>query len=166
MTSNQEPSPPSGSGGLCWGIKRSFLRYLSRLPDGQCSVTDGASPVPGPLFVFTAADGQPEDPPDGPTVLRYCGDVRFKGHFGFLKVRVAAPWLEIAGAGGKLSAVGIGREPVPRQPLVTFRIRRDEDGVVFRGTDVRLTAEGAELFGDHYPVGEPFDDFVFEMPRR
>jgi len=31
---------------------------------------------------------------------------------------------------------------------------------------VRLTAEGSELFGEHYPAGEPFDDFVFEMPGR
>lgn len=176
MTPNQEPSPPSGSGGLRWGIKHSFLRYLSSLPDGQCSVTDGASAVTedttpplGPLFLFTAADDQPEGPPDGPTVLRYRGDVRFKGHFGSLRVRVADPWLEIAGAEGKLSAIGIGREPVPRQPLVTFRVLRDEgapeeDGTVFRGIDVRLTAEGSELFGDHYPVGEPFEDFAFEMP--
>jgi len=188
MTSNQELSPPAGSGGLRWGIKHSFLRYLGSLPDAQCSVTDGASAVTddttpplGPLFVFTAADDQPPDdqladdqlhsPPGGPTVLRYRGDVRFKGHFGFLRVRVADPWLEIAGDEGKLSAVGIGSEPAPRQPLVTFRVRRDGDGpgeggTVFRGTDVRLTAEGSELFGDHYPVGEPFDDFVFEMPRR
>jgi len=81
---------------------------------------------------------QPAGPPDGPTVLRYRGDVRFKGHFGFLRVRVADPWLEIEGAEGKLSAVGIGGEPVPRQSLVTFRVRRDEggpqkDGTVFRG---------------------------------
>jgi hypothetical protein len=167
MTSNPEPSHPSGAGGLRWGIKRSFLRYLSSLPDGQCSVTDGASaltdgvsPVPGPLFAFTADDDQP----DGPTVLRYRGDVRFRGHFGFLRVRVADPWLEITGDEGKLSAIGIGSEPVPRRLLVTFRVRR-EDGMAFRGIDVRLTAEGSELFGDNYPVGESFDDFDFEMPQ-
>jgi hypothetical protein len=192
MTSSQEAFPPSGSGSLCWGIKHSFLRYLGSLPDGQCSVTDGASavtggasPAPGPLFVFTAAGDKPHSPPDGPTVLRYRGDVRFKGHFGFLRVRVADPWLEIAGDEGKLSALGIGGDPVPRRPLVTFRVRRaeggpegdgteedgpeengpEENGTVFRGTDVRLTVEGSELFGDHYPAGEPFDDFAFEMPR-
>ena len=66
----------------------------------------------------------------------------------------------------ELSAVGIGDAPVPRHPLVTFRVQRDEHGVAFRGADVRLTVEGSELFGDNCQVGEPFDDLNFEMPRR
>src|SRR4051794_17778606 len=72
MTTGPEPSPPD-AGTLRWGLKRRFLQYLAGLADGQCSVTDGASLAPGPLFVFTAADDPPDHPSGGRTVLRYRG---------------------------------------------------------------------------------------------
>jgi hypothetical protein len=68
---------------------------------------------------------------------------------------------------GTLSAAGIGPEPAPRHRIVTFQVQEDEgeaDGpAVRRGTDVRLTVDGVELFGDVYAVGELFDDLAFEV---
>jgi Htaa len=163
MTTGPEPSPPD-AGTLRWGLKHRFLQYLAGLADGQCSVTDGASLAPGPLFVFTAADDPPDRPSGGRTVLRYRGDLRFRGHAGFLRVRIADPWLELDGSQGALTAVGIGPEPAPRRPLVTFRVQPNGPGAAFRGTDVRLTEEGSELFGDVYEVGEVFDDLAYTAP--
>ena len=156
------PSSSGGAGSLRWGLKLRFLQYVANLPDGQCSVTEGAHLAPGPLFVFLA-DEAGVDTAEQATVLRFRGDLRFKGHMGFLKVRIADPWLELDGDEGTLSALGLGGETAPRLPLATFRVRAEEEGGS-RGTEVRLTAEGSELFGDVYAVGELFDDFVFDLP--
>jgi hypothetical protein len=155
------PSSSGGAGSLRWGLKLRFLQYVANLPDGQCSVTDGGRLAPGPLFVFPADEGAAGGA--AATVLRFRGDLRFKGHMGFLKVRIADPWLELDGDEGTLSALGLGGDAAPRRPLATFRVRAEE-GSGSRGTEVRLTAEGSELFGDVYAVGELFDDFVFDLP--
>jgi hypothetical protein len=50
-------APSTGVGGLRWGLRSSVLQYVAGLPDGQCSVTDGAALAPGPVFVF-----EPDEP--------------------------------------------------------------------------------------------------------
>jgi len=62
--------------GLTWGIKRSFVRYLSGLPDAQVSATDGAEIVEGSLFNFPAAASTP------PPVRACCASAATSGSAG------------------------------------------------------------------------------------
>jgi len=142
-------APRAAQPGLRWEIKRSFLRYIARMPDGACSVTDGADPVDESAFRFEPAGD-----------LRFRGVVRFSGHHGFLFVRIADPELQVDGTRGTLTIAG---EPA-RVPLVTCELSAEPDGTT-KGTAVRLTAEGAELFNAVYPAGEPFDDFTIHPER-
>ncbi|MBB3663120.1 hypothetical protein FB384_002024 [Prauserella sediminis] len=54
--------------GLTWGLKRSFVAYVSRLRDGGCGAKDGGSVVDGSFFHFepaepaAAAVGDPASP--------------------------------------------------------------------------------------------------------
>jgi len=148
-------APRAAQPGLRWGIKRSFLRYIARMPDGACSVTDGADPVDESAFRFESAGD-----------LRFRGDVRFSGHHGLLFVRIADPELLVDGTRGTLTVAGDPRDPdgPERVPLVTFELTDAGDGTT-NGTVVRLTPHGAELFNSVYPAGEPFDDFTIHPER-
>jgi hypothetical protein len=149
--------------GLRWGLKKSFLDYVFRMPDGQGSVTDGAVPV-GERDVFYEHDVANSS--DG--VWAFRGDVRFSGHFGMLFVRVANPRLEIDGEKAVLSIEDPhAREDAPRVPLVTATLQQvggDGDTVIWGSNDVALTAEGVPLFNDVYSPGEPFEPLVVQLP--
>lgn len=149
--------------GLRWGLKKSFVDYVRRMPDGKGSVGDGAVPVgTGDLFYEHDAGRS------GARVWAFRGDVRFRGHFGMLFVRVANPWLEIDGSSVVLSIEDPqAREDAPRVPLVTGTLQRlgDQDGTeVWGSDDVALTAEGVALFNDVYAEGEPFEPLVVQLP--
>ncbi|MFJ3667381.1 HtaA domain-containing protein [Streptomyces sp. NPDC090106] len=151
--------------GLRWGLKKSFLDYVRRMPDGRGSVSDGAVPV-GTGDLFYEHDAERSDA----GVWAFRGDVRFSGHFGMLFVRVAHPWLRIDGTNVELSIEDPqAREDAPRIPLVTGTLRRlgSQDGTeVWGSEDVALTAEGVALFNDVYAEGEPFEPLVIQLPAR
>jgi hypothetical protein len=158
-------------GGLRWGLKESFLRYVARMPDGRCSVSDGADVVGDREFRFEP-DGKDVVPGSGAVLHRFRGDVRFSGHHGFLFVRIADPWLEVSGTSGVLSiptvvdGVSADGPPAGRLPLVTFALADTGDGApvgVIRGVRVQLTDEGSDLFNEVYPSGEPFEDLTFPL---
>jgi hypothetical protein len=175
LAEEQRTNPGPGTPGLHWGIRFAFLQYIARMPDGRCSVTGGAGVVADRIFHF---EPEPETESglgsgDGPgagsgEVWRYRGDVRFSGHFGFLYVRIADPWLTLDGSSGTLSAETIGSDGPTRLDLVTFELRplRDGEGRLrgHHGTDVRLTAAGSELFNTVYPAGDQFEDFGIVLP--
>ncbi|MGI5132515.1 HtaA domain-containing protein [Pseudonocardia sp. CA-107938] len=152
---------------LEWTIKLSFLRYIASMPDGRCSVTDGADVVMTPdaghgpfSFALDSADKT-----DGTWRLHYRGDVRFAGHHGFLFVRIADPAVVIQGGFGQLSVCGEHDGPT-RVPLVRFTVPTHDAAATttWRCTDVRLTAEGAELFGGVYHEDDVFDDLTITLP--
>ncbi|MEU6325373.1 HtaA domain-containing protein [Streptomyces sp. NPDC047009] len=149
--------------GLRWGLKKSFVDYVRRMPDGKGSVGAGAVPVgTGDLFYEHDVERS------GAGVWAFRGDVRFSGYFGMLFVRVANPWLEIDGSSVVLSIEDPqARKDAPRVPLVTGTLQRlgDQDGTeVWGSDDVALTAEGVALFNDVYAEGEPFEPLVVQLP--
>jgi hypothetical protein len=157
MTRDASPPATDPRGGLEWSIHRSFVRYIARMPDGRCSVTDGADvlgSMTSPVFHFSPA-GQ-EQRRDGMR-LSFRGDVRFSGHHGLLFVRIADPVLTVTGSHGDLTVPG----DEGSVELVQFDAAELDDGRAWRGTSVRLSAGGAELFGGVYPVGEEFDELTF-----
>ena len=168
-----EPGPGHLPFGLLWGIKRSFVAYVRRMPDGQGSIHDGAVPLGEDTILFPV--GEPVDEPlagasagapDHTWAFR--GDVRFRGHGGMLFVRVAAPLITVRGDTAELSIEDpYARAGADRVPLVTLRLEpgpAPEGAAVWLGSDVRLTEAGSELFNDVYPAGEPFEQLSVVLP--
>ncbi|ONH31642.1 HtaA domain-containing protein [Pseudofrankia asymbiotica] len=168
-TPSPDAAPKGLVHGLRWGLKRSFIDYVRRMPDGRGSVGDGAVPVgSGDLFYQHDAARSTDGSSGGPRVWAFRGDVRFSGHFGMLFVRVANPWLEIDGSTAVLSIEDPGaRDDAPRVRLVTATLQHlgDRDGTELWGSDdVALTAEGVAIFNDVYAEGEPFEPLMVQLP--
>ncbi|MBL7255984.1 HtaA domain-containing protein [Paractinoplanes lichenicola] len=151
MSTSPPPTPSSADSGLRWRIKLSFLQYISRLPDGRCSVTDGAEIIDEQEFLFAA---DTESAPEANKV-KFRGDVRFGGHHRLLFLRIADPWLEVGDDAA--ATLSIAAEP-DRIALATLDLRQTADG--YLGTDVRLTEAGSELFNLVYPAGERLDNLT------
>ena len=135
--------------GLSWSVRSTFLRYVSALPDGRIHVTEGAGLAEG-QFSF----------PEGlaaPRIRRFTGQVAFTGHFGLLSVTIAEPWLDWSGDTCLLTIADPDRG---RLPLATCLVASDRVTRAWLGREVRLTEEGAALFGGSYAVGEPLDAFT------
>jgi len=146
-----DPAAP----GLHWALKQRFLTYIARLPDGRCSVTDGAELDAAGRFHFAPAAA------DGGT-LRFRGDVRLAGHHGMLFLLVADPWLELDGDEGTVTVQTLGEDrSAERIPLATFAAPRTAATAAWEGVDLKLTPQGSQLFNAVYEPGEALDDFTF-----
>lgn len=169
-TDGTDETPTGLVHGLRWGIKRSFVDYVRRMPDGRGSVGEGAVPVgTGDLFYeYDAAASGPGG--DGATVWAFRGDVRFTGHMGMLFVRVAHPRLELRDGGSVVVTIEDpqAQAGAPRVPLVTGTLQHlgtREGTQVWGSDDVVLTAEGVPLFNEVYAEGEPFEQLVVQLPE-
>ena len=142
--------------GLHWPIKRSFIRYVARMPDGQVLGGHGVRLLDASTFVFS-----PESSDDA-SVLAFGGEVRLQAHGGALAVRIANPQVDLGGDPAVLS-VDNPEGSGPRVRLVTFAASATSAGAghtSWTGTDVRLTVEALPLFGGYYGEDEPFDDLT------
>jgi hypothetical protein len=151
--------------GLHWGIKKSFLDYVARMPDGRGIFRDGATLADGSIAVFEP-DVEAEQPEaaDADLFLAFHGDIHFSGHFGMLNVRIADPWITMRGSQAEMTVLDpYHPEAGPRLPLVRFTLesRKTEDDMrIWLGTEVHLTQEATGLFNDVYRVGEQFESIA------
>ncbi len=112
-TSSTQPASQAHEPGLHWGIKRRFLQYIARMPDGQCSTTDGATVDDTSRFHFTL-DRTDLTSAHAVGVVTCRGDVRFAGHHGMLFVAVTDPVVHLEGDRGHLTiAATPGPEDAP-----------------------------------------------------
>lgn len=151
--------------GLTWGLKRSFVAYVSRLRDGGCGAKDGGSVVDGSFFHF-----EPAGPADG-SVVRFQGDVRLVGHAGLLFVMLKDPWVEFTSDGAVLSVVDVEHWPdtSQRMPLATLEPAEPvtAEGLrVWSDVPAKLTEQGVELFNEQYAAGQPLDPVTFAVPAE
>ncbi len=161
----EEQLPP----GLTWGLKRSFVRYLSFLPDGGHSEADGASLVHGNFFHFEPAEGSSYDPATRTGTLRFRGDVRLTGHHGMLFVMIADPWVEVRDGVGVLSVVDHRQWPDRSHRLVLATLEvaapaRAGAAWVWPETAAALAADAQWLFNDQYAPGEELDPIFMVLP--
>lgn len=134
---------------LVWPIKRSFISYIERMPDGVIAVEGGVSRRDDG-FAFPGGHSA------GGAATRFAGSVTFVGHYGMLNLPVGG--IEIV-------------EPIDGEAVLTIE---DEGSSTRRCTLLRLgeptvegrhrtyaspvlTEEGAELFFDNYPAGSAFE---------
>ncbi|CAH0288569.1 hypothetical protein SRABI26_04158 [Arthrobacter sp. Bi26] len=170
---------------LRWGIKRTFISYLSRLPDGSVSADSGASIVSGSYFQFApdgggpaGEAGSPADPrtAEDPTpagigtagIRRFRGQVRLSGHHGMMSLFVADPWLEFDAEGAVLSVADPGQAPGSGARLELLRLAVPKvagtqvAGPEAAGTDwtelpAQLAPAAVDLFNGQYAAGEEMD---------
>lgn len=170
MTEQPTGGPPPGTipHGLLWGIKRSFVAYVRRMPDGQGSIHDGAQLIGEDTIHFPAVEQLEPAPEGADRRWTFGGDVRFRGHAGMLFVRVAAPVITVRGDRADLSIDDpYARPDADRVPLVTLRLQpgpAPEGAQVWLGSDVQLTEAGAVLFNEVYQPGEPFEQLSVLLP--
>lgn len=166
MTDRGPQVPSSETPCLRWGIKRSFIDYVFRMPDGGGWVTDGATATEDHVLFFEFVSVEATD--DGGQRWIFRGDVRFGGHGGFLFVRVADPVLAVVGDQATLSIIDPFEEDSEgRLDLVTVKLSRvdgSEGSVVWAGDPVELTAAGVPLFNDVYAEGTAFEPLLVRLP--
>jgi hypothetical protein len=144
---------------LRWAVKTSFVADVSKDPEGRVALDEGVIRR-GAEFDYPLDDAHDFDPVVGEGLLVFRGIVVFAGHRGLVSVRLADPWIDLAGQRGVLSVAGradaSGRRS--RVPVVDFLVRRDVTSDGLRGVEVRLTHAGAQVFERVFAEGEAFDD--------
>jgi hypothetical protein len=155
------------STGLVWGIKRSLLGYLRRLPDGVVSIDDGVGLTSDYDFHFPFRDATGLSAP-GPRVLRFGGYIHLFGHLGAMSVALANPWLHLQEDMAQLS-FEIDDEAIPERRGVLFTVALTQPSSIegdlrWDGLVPCLTPVGADLFQSNYPVGTEFDPMDVCVP--
>lgn len=155
-SASTDPLPPLG---LSWGIKRSFIDYISSLPDGSVSASGGATVADAPLFCFSP-ESSDYDLARGTGVLRFRGDVRLAGHHGMLLVRLLDPWITFTSGSGVLSIStgdGGGQDRTTVGFLSPSAPHEGGGSLVWEHVDVVISPEGSQLFDGQYAAGQPMD---------
>lgn len=174
MTDTHQPGPPGTAGiglpplGLTWGVKRSFVSYLSHLPDASVSAAGGADIVNGSFFNFAPAGGD-YDPATGLGTLRFSGDVRLSGHGGMMRIQLRDPWVSVTEGGMEFGTTlegpgGLGGD----QPCTLARLsgqspQRTEGRLLWLDVATLLTADGSGIFNDQYPKGQEMDPLFIHL---
>ncbi|MCX4098487.1 HtaA domain-containing protein [Nocardia sp. alder85J] len=154
------PTPSSGDApfhGLRWGIKPSFLSYVSNTPDGRGYLNAGAGITDRNELLFPLDERESPADTGADRVFTFGGDVCFTAHMGMLYVRITAPRIVLRGDSGELIAPDPASGSDVR--LVTFTLAEpvtEPSRLRWEATDVQLTPEGVPMFGDVYQAGEPF----------
>ncbi|MFE2745898.1 HtaA domain-containing protein [Streptomyces scopuliridis] len=160
-------------GRLDWGIKSSFLSYVTGpIAQGSWALSGGAATV-GSQFRFHSATGS-YDPDTGAFRAGFSGGVRFVGHLKGdgtheLDLTISRPTVRISGGSGTLhadmasKAKGSGEVTSASQvPLATLDLsgigmKGGGSPVVLTRIPATLTAQGATAFAGYYTAGTPLD---------
>ncbi|WP_405986280.1 HtaA domain-containing protein [Streptomyces sp. NBC_00872] len=160
-------------GRLDWGIKSSFLSYVTGpIARGGWALTGGAATV-GSRFRFHSATGS-YDPATGAFRAGFSGGVRFTGHQKTdgtyeLDLTISRPTVRISGGGGTVyadmtsKAKGSGKltraAQVPLASLDLSGISMVGGGspVALDNVPATLTSQGATAFAGYYTAGTPLD---------
>lgn len=137
--------------GLLWAVHHDFLRYMSRIEDGQVAVVDGAQQLPDRGFRFPVVDEDGTAAHDGAAeqVARFRGAVACTGHHGLLAVTIAAP--SLIRHDESMAVLGIDDPFAPGQRMPMAELQASpQDPAQFTAV---LTEEGADLFQGVYATG-------------
>ncbi|WP_159612176.1 HtaA domain-containing protein [Glutamicibacter sp. JC586] len=136
---------------LEWGLKASFVGYISSLPDGRIEASNGVWQV-GNSLVFPASPAT--DVPDNE--VWFNGQVSFSGHGGMMKLDLIEPRVENQDEAIKLT-IGTATERIAIAELTETAVSRAFGMVKTRFSAV-LTDEGSKLFNGQYPAGQGLED--------
>jgi hypothetical protein len=153
---------------LSWGLKQSFRAYVEGA-GGAIETGEGAQRSADGAFTFAAvpgdglrlgADGKPEG------VGRFVGEVRCEAHGGMLKVFLADPSVEIGPAGAVVAVADTRardrRVELAQLDLAAATIADDGEWVI----PAKLSRDGWQVLGDHYPPSTPLDPVRLKLAPR
>ena len=152
--------------GLSWGIKRSFVNYVSGLDDGEFVGTSGATIDDEHVAYFPQVATSDFDARTVTGSIAFEGSVSISGHFGMMSLMLVAPRIELNGDVAELTIADPDRNPSSgaRVALVTLALPTAvEDGgtLTWRDAVSTLTAEGSGAFNQQYLPGEVMDPVTF-----
>jgi hypothetical protein len=165
-------------GRLDWGIKESFLTYVTGpIAQGGWTLLDGAASG----FRFHSATGS-YDPQTGALTAAFGGGVRFTGHeqngTHRLDMTLRAFTVRIADGRGTLHADVAGKDretgkmSTSRQAALAtldlggLDMRGGGSPVALDGVPATLTAEGERAFAGYYPAGTRLDPVSLSVDVR
>lgn len=136
---------------LEWGLKSSFVGYISSLPDGRIEASNGVWQVGNSLaFPASPATDVPENE------VWFNGRVSFSGHGGMMKLDLVEPRVEnheesitltIVADGGRVAIAELTETSVSR----AFGLTKTRFGAV-------LTEAGSAMFNGQYPAGQQLEE--------
>ena len=153
---------------LSWGIKQSFRAYVEGA-GGAIETGEGAQRSADGSFTFSAAPGEGlrlggDGKPQG--VGRFVGEVRCEAHGGMLKVFLADPSVEIGPAGAIVAVADTRardrRVELAQLDLDTATVADDGEWVI----PAKLSRDGWQVLGDHYPPSTPLDPVRLKLAPR
>lgn len=163
MTSGERSAGLASAPGLTWGVKASFVSYVSSLDDGRVIATDGAEGAADSefFFPFLGVDVESREPFAGS--VRFGGTVEFNGHFGMMELTLRNPFFRMGPDACQLLA-DIRGQARPLASLAPREPERTEVGLTWRNWIPLLTAEGAREFRDSYAPGEELAPVSLSVP--
>ncbi|MGW4698088.1 HtaA domain-containing protein [Kitasatospora cineracea] len=175
---------PAVSGGrLDWGVKQSFLTYLTGpVANGKWALTGGAATVGGSVFRFHSAAGS-YDPATGALSAAFQGGVRFTGHpenggnaldLALSRLTVQADADGSAGLYADVSSKSrqTGRTSSAAQAriadlsLAGVSLRNAAGTLTLSNVPATLTSNGANAFGGFYTAGTALDPLTFSVTLK
>ncbi|MFJ9611783.1 HtaA domain-containing protein [Kitasatospora sp. NPDC101176] len=170
-------------GRLDWGIRQSFLAYVTGpVAKGSWALTGGAATVGGSGFRFHSATGS-YDPASGALTAAFSGGVRFTGHqeggvdaldlsIGRLTVRAvqggaAGLYADVSSKSretGQVSAASQAR--LADLSLAGVDLRGAAGTLTLGNVPATLTDAGAKAFGGFYPAGTALDPLNLSVNLR
>ncbi|MFJ2868654.1 HtaA domain-containing protein [Kitasatospora sp. NPDC087314] len=167
-------------GRLDWGIKQSFLTYVTGpIAKGSWTLTGGAATVGGSTFRFHSATGG-YDPATGTLTASFSGGVRFTGHqenganaldlsigrLGFRAVQGGAAGL-YADVSSKSKETGqvssVSQAKLADLSLAGVDLRGAAGTLTLSNVPGALTDAGAKAFGNFYPAGTALDPLTLSV---
>ncbi|PCC30018.1 hypothetical protein CIK76_02645 [Glutamicibacter sp. BW80] len=136
---------------LEWGLKASFVGYISSLPDGRIEASNGVWQVGNNLAFPVAVDAKS---PEGE--LRFNGRVSFVGHGGMMKLDLIEPRIEEHDDLVLLSVANENGERLPIAELVETAVS-NAFGLVKTRFAASLTEQGSALFNGQYKAGQDME---------
>ena len=160
--------PVDGAATLFWGLKQSFRAYVEGA-GGAIETGDGAQRSADGGFTFPPAPGEglrlgADGKSEG--VGRFVGEVRCEAHGGMLKVFLADPSVEIGPAGAVVAVADTRardrRVELAQLDLAAATIADDGAWVI----PAKLSRDGWQVLGDHYPQSTPLDPVRLKLAPR
>lgn len=153
----------AATGGLTWGVRRSFVAYIRSLADGVIEVGGGAQETSEGAFHFPLAD---EFDVDGAAErwIRGRGAVRFEGHGGMLTVPLVGLAVRVLPTAATLFCEQSDGAVYPLADIHLGEPVTDGGSLVWPEAPVVLNAEGARYFGAQYPAGTAMDPIRIHLP--
>ncbi|MGW4894172.1 HtaA domain-containing protein, partial [Kitasatospora sp. NPDC004240] len=169
------------SGGrLDWGIRQSFLTYVTGpIAKGSWALTGGAATVGGSTFRFHSASGT-YDPASGALSASFSGGVRFTGHrengvdaldlsIGRLTFRAvqggaAGLYADVSSRSRETGQVGVvSQAKLADLSLGGVDLRGAAGTLTLGSVPATLTEAGAKAFGGFYPAGTALDPLTLSV---